>query len=279
MFMTNLVFKTFYQLEFDTGRDLQRISGNNTYKVGHSSMEEIKHRGSNYQSAKFQNANIPTIEEALKVGFIVMIDQSTGVRTNLLRMRDARFVGMFHPLIDEKLHRSSYIIIDLSRRVCLGIICGAYSSKKSNQSFFALRITLVQFIYLFTISRGVHVVESISLLCEVGVFALYISINGSNPIKAITRMISSNSSAAATYCPGRRQRLFVIAVDCYDQNGNGTQTFQEIISSVKKATSLGFGQGRVGFVLLTGSSLQETLKAFKGCQVSIEEFDANNYCF
>ncbi|KAL6135917.1 hypothetical protein ACLB2K_068142 [Fragaria x ananassa] len=84
--------------------------------------------------------------------------------------------------------RSSYIIIDLSRRVCLGIICGAYSSRKSNQSIFALTITLVQYIYLFTvkpyISRGVHVVESISLLCEVGVFALYISINGSNPMKA-----------------------------------------------------------------------------------------------
>ncbi|KAL6139426.1 hypothetical protein ACLB2K_057730 [Fragaria x ananassa] len=83
--------------------------------------------------------------------------------------------------------RSSYIIIDLSRRVCLGIICGAYSSRKSNQSIFALTITLVQYIYLFTvkpyISRGVHVVESISLLCEVGVFALYISINGSNPMK------------------------------------------------------------------------------------------------
>ncbi|KAL6213055.1 hypothetical protein ACLB2K_012503 [Fragaria x ananassa] len=93
-------------------------------------------------------------------------------------------------------------------------------------------------------------------------------------IEAITRMTSSNSTAAATYCPGRRQRLFVIAVDCYDQNGNGTHTFQEIISSVKKAASLGFGQGRVGFVLLTGSSLQETVKAFKGCQVSIEEFDA-----
>lgn len=93
-------------------------------------------------------------------------------------------------------------------------------------------------------------------------------------IEAITRMASSNSNAAVTYCPGRRQRLFVIAVDCYDQNGHDTQTFQEIIMSVKKAASLGFGQGRVGFVLLTGSSLQETVKAFKGCQVSIEEFDA-----
>lgn len=84
--------------------------------------------------------------------------------------------------------RSSYIIVDLSRRVCLGIICGAYSSRKSNQSLFALIITLVQFIHLFTlkpyINRGVHVVESISLLCEVGIFAIFISIDGSNPVKA-----------------------------------------------------------------------------------------------
>ncbi|PRQ22379.1 putative glycerophosphodiester phosphodiesterase [Rosa chinensis] len=147
-------------------RDLQRISGNNTSKVGHFSMKEIKHLGSVHQSAKFHDANIPTIEEALKlvsssvrqvvldvkvgppsyekglardvlavieriqcrncvvwaksdnlardvirlssdvmVGYIVMIDQSTGARTNLLRMRDARVVGVYHPLIDEKLVR------------------------------------------------------------------------------------------------------------------------------------------------------------------------------
>ncbi|KAL6213056.1 hypothetical protein ACLB2K_012504 [Fragaria x ananassa] len=147
-------------------RDLQRISGNNTSKVGHFSMKEIKRLCSNYQSAKFHDANIPTIEEALKlvassvrevvldvkvgppsfekglakdvldvveriqcrncvvwaksdniardvirlssdimVGYIVMIDHSTGVRTNLLRMRDAGVVGVYHPLIDEKVVR------------------------------------------------------------------------------------------------------------------------------------------------------------------------------
>ncbi|CAL9014838.1 unnamed protein product [Prunus brigantina] len=84
--------------------------------------------------------------------------------------------------------RSSYIIVDLSRRVCLGIISGAYSSRKSSQSLFALAITLVQFMYLFTlkpyIKRGVHMAECVSLLCEVGIFALLISINGSNPVKA-----------------------------------------------------------------------------------------------
>ncbi|KAM2014294.1 hypothetical protein ACFX16_044968 [Malus domestica] len=84
--------------------------------------------------------------------------------------------------------RSSYIILDLLRRVCLGIISGAYSSTKSSQSTLALAITLVQFIYLFTlkpyIKRAVHLVESVSLLCEVGIFSLFIVINGSNPVKS-----------------------------------------------------------------------------------------------
>ncbi|XP_028053865.1 glycerophosphodiester phosphodiesterase GDPD4 isoform X2 [Camellia sinensis] len=37
------------------------------------------------------------------VGYIVMKDPSTGARNNLLRMRGASVVGVFHPLIDEKL--------------------------------------------------------------------------------------------------------------------------------------------------------------------------------
>lgn len=39
----------------------------------------------------------------MKVGYIVMMDPSTGSRMNLLRMRDAGVVGVYHPLIDEKL--------------------------------------------------------------------------------------------------------------------------------------------------------------------------------
>ncbi|CAK9163981.1 unnamed protein product, partial [Ilex paraguariensis] len=37
------------------------------------------------------------------VGYIVMKDPSTGARSNLLRMRGAGVVGVYHPLIDEKL--------------------------------------------------------------------------------------------------------------------------------------------------------------------------------
>ena len=81
--------------------------------------------------------------------------------------------------------RSSYIIFDLLRRVSLGIISGAYSSHGSSQSLIALSITLAQFLYLFTlkpyIRRGVHIAESVSLLCEAGIFGLSFSMVGSNP--------------------------------------------------------------------------------------------------
>lgn len=146
-------------------RDLQRISGNGTCKVGHLSMKEIKELESIYDfPQKFHDHTIPTIKDALKlvsrsvqqvildakvgpplyekglakdiisvvkrtecknclvwaksdnlvreisqlssdvmVGYVVMNDPSTGARTNLLRMKGAAVVGVYHPLIDEKL--------------------------------------------------------------------------------------------------------------------------------------------------------------------------------
>ncbi|KAF2297249.1 hypothetical protein GH714_020020 [Hevea brasiliensis] len=68
--------------------------------------------------------------------------------------------------------------------------------------------------------------------------------------------------------------LFVIAADCYDCNGKSTVNFQEIIKNVMKAAGLCLGLGRIGFVLLTGSSLRETMEALKSCPVNIEDFDA-----
>ncbi|KAM1682601.1 hypothetical protein EV1_033538 [Malus domestica] len=148
-------------------RDLQRITGNNTSKVGYLSMKEIKDLGSMDHSGKVPDKNILTIEEALElvsgsvrqvildvkvgppsfekglakdvlsvvkrvqcknclvwaksdnlardvirlssdvtVGYIVMMDPSTGARSNLLRMKGAGVVGVYHPLIDEKLVRN-----------------------------------------------------------------------------------------------------------------------------------------------------------------------------
>ncbi|KAE9454939.1 hypothetical protein C3L33_13157, partial [Rhododendron williamsianum] len=146
-------------------RDLQRISGNSTTKVGYWSVKQIKELDAiNQFPLEFNDHIIPTVEDALKfvsssvkqlildakvgppsyekglakdilsvvertectnclvwaksdnlardviklspdmtVGYIVMKDPSTGARNNLLRMRGAGVVGVYHPLIDEKL--------------------------------------------------------------------------------------------------------------------------------------------------------------------------------
>ncbi|OVA09534.1 hypothetical protein BVC80_9101g56 [Macleaya cordata] len=86
--------------------------------------------------------------------------------------------------------RSAYIILDLLRRVSLGIISGVYSSQRPSQSIIAFSITVVQFLCLFTlkpyIRRGVHVVESISLLCEAAIFGLSIYLGRWNSYKERT---------------------------------------------------------------------------------------------
>ncbi|XP_022718173.1 probable sucrose-phosphate synthase 4 [Durio zibethinus] len=93
-------------------------------------------------------------------------------------------------------------------------------------------------------------------------------------IEAITQMAYSNSNTSIIYSPGRRQMLFVIAADCYNNNGEITETFQAIIKNVMQAAGLSIGLGKIGFVLLTGSSLRETMQALSSCPVNIEDFDA-----
>ncbi|GAV72021.1 Glycos_transf_1 domain-containing protein/S6PP domain-containing protein/Glyco_trans_4_4 domain-containing protein [Cephalotus follicularis] len=93
-------------------------------------------------------------------------------------------------------------------------------------------------------------------------------------IEAITQKASPSGNANVTFSPGRRQMLFVIAADCYNNCGDDTGTFQGIIKNVMKAAGLSFGLGRIGFVIVTGSSLQETMEAMKTCPVNIEDFDA-----
>ncbi|KAH9725987.1 putative sucrose-phosphate synthase 4 [Citrus sinensis] len=95
-----------------------------------------------------------------------------------------------------------------------------------------------------------------------------------NLIEAITQKASFNGNASVTHSPGRRQMLIVIAADCYDSDGNTTETFQATIKNVMKAAGLSLGLGRVGFILVTGSSLGETMEAIRRCTVNIEDFDA-----
>lgn len=149
-----------------TVRDLQRMSGNSTAKVGYWSTHEIKALTMRFQLSKtIQNQEVPKAEDALVlisqsvrqvildikvgppsfekglvedvlsiirktncknclvwakndnigrdviklsknvlVGYIVMVDWSTGIRTELLRrIEGAKVAGVYHSLIHEKL--------------------------------------------------------------------------------------------------------------------------------------------------------------------------------
>ncbi|KAL6660768.1 hypothetical protein ACP70R_001803 [Stipagrostis hirtigluma subsp. patula] len=148
----------------DRGRDLQRMSGNSTAKVGHWSTDEIKALSTRFQLSKeVQNEEVPKAEDALAmisqsvrqvildvkvgppsfekglaedilslirrtncenclvwaksddlgrdiiklskdvvVGYIVMVDKSTGRRTELVRIEGSKVAGVYHPLIHEK---------------------------------------------------------------------------------------------------------------------------------------------------------------------------------
>ncbi|GAY54590.1 hypothetical protein CUMW_157870 [Citrus unshiu] len=140
-------------------RDLQRISGNITSKVGHLSMKEFAQKSHDQVITTIEDAltlvsnsvrkvildakvGPPSYEKGLakdilsviertkcynclvwaksdnlvrdimrlssnvSAGYIIMVDPSTGFRTNLLRIRKAGVVGVYHPLIDEKLVRT-----------------------------------------------------------------------------------------------------------------------------------------------------------------------------
>lgn len=55
---------------------------------------------------------------SLQVGYIVMFDQSTGLRNGVLRIKKAKVAGVYHPLIDEKLvsilHRYEHQLLEVS---------------------------------------------------------------------------------------------------------------------------------------------------------------------
>ncbi|CAH1424267.1 unnamed protein product [Lactuca virosa] len=90
-------------------------------------------------------------------------------------------------------------------------------------------------------------------------------------IETLTKM-STNRKPNPSYSPGRRQALYIIAVDSYDVNGDPTETMSMIIKNVME---LAVGKpGEIGFILLTGLSLQEIKEVLKRCEVNIESFDA-----
>lgn len=163
--LMSLVLQMEFCSLYMTGRDLQRLSGNTSSRVGYMSSKQIRELSASRQSTeKINDEIIPTIQDALTmtassvrqiildvkvgpplyekglandvlsiveetgcrnclvwaksdnlardviklssevaVGYIVMREPSTGARSKLLRMKGAEVVGVYHPLIDEKL--------------------------------------------------------------------------------------------------------------------------------------------------------------------------------
>ncbi|OVA09294.1 Glycosyl transferase [Macleaya cordata] len=73
-----------------------------------------------------------------------------------------------------------------------------------------------------------------------------------------------------SYTPGRRQRLFVIATDCYNADG----TVSENLSKTIKTVTAMSGTGLTGIVLSTSSTLSEAMEALKTSQVEPGSLDA-----
>ncbi|KAK9095800.1 hypothetical protein Sjap_021297 [Stephania japonica] len=84
-----------------------------------------------------------------------------------------------------------------------------------------------------------------------------------------------SGNMGVSYAFGKRQRLFVIAVDCYNHDGSISETFSAIIKSVIKVAAI---PSKTGIVLSTGSTLAETLEALKLSQVELSNLDALICC-
>ncbi|KAG7557288.1 Sucrose synthase [Arabidopsis suecica] len=93
-------------------------------------------------------------------------------------------------------------------------------------------------------------------------------------VDAISQMNSMKGRPSVIYSPGRRQMLFVVAVDSYDDNGNIKANLDDIIKNVMKAADLTSGKGKIGFVLASGSSLQEVVEITQKNLINLEDFDA-----
>ncbi|CAL9763425.1 unnamed protein product [Musa acuminata subsp. burmannicoides] len=81
---------------------------------------------------------------------------------------------------------------------------------------------------------------------------------------------SPHAAAVNDHAPGRRQRLVVVAVDCYSEDG------RPALSDLRRVldAAMAVGRGRVGYVFATGSTTAEAVEALKCCHVDPGEFDA-----
>ncbi|CAI9778176.1 unnamed protein product [Fraxinus pennsylvanica] len=125
------------------------------------------------------------------------------------------------------------------------------------------------------LSESLRGVEDLSLKFSIDIDVKVSEHDAPNKEELTDILIQKASSIGKSiniYCPGRRQWLYVVAVDCYSRNGSPTKALPLVIKNVMQAARSKSGQ--IGFVLLTGLSLTETNEVLKSCQVKLEDFDA-----
>ena len=86
------------------------------------------------------------VAHLLQVGYIVMVDKSTGRRTELVRFEGAKVAGVYHPLIHEKVvkvmrrYSIAYLMFDL----CFFPVCILHIMYKLNLSFLDLKTDMIR---------------------------------------------------------------------------------------------------------------------------------------
>ncbi|KAL3503930.1 hypothetical protein ACH5RR_033771 [Cinchona calisaya] len=91
-------------------------------------------------------------------------------------------------------------------------------------------------------------------------------------IEILTRKATPNGKSIINYRPGRRQGLYVVATDCYNNDGIVTETLPLIVKNLMQLMYPRSSQ--IGFVMLTGLTLSEVMEALKSSHVRLEDFDA-----
>jgi hypothetical protein len=117
-------------------------------------------------------------------GLVTMIDDTnssqkntsrSGLRRNTTMTSDDE-LGVSRAYTAYGCFQSAYILVDILRRIALGLIFGAFlvTDKSWTQVSLVLATTAAQFMYLVIAKlfqcRFVQFVEIVSLLCEIGIF-------------------------------------------------------------------------------------------------------------
>lgn len=99
--------------------------------------------------------------------------------------------------------------------------------------------------------------------------------DSSQPADGSKRGDMSSTALSRSPLLRRRRRLFVIALDCYDDSGRPDRRMLQVIQEVFRAVKLDSQLARIsGFALSTAMPISETVELLKSGRIRPAEFDA-----